>query len=48
MIVPENKNDKLWILLIINNETSSMHKYMFSVLCFADWFHIIYMHLNNY
>ena len=23
MIVPENRNDKLWILLIINNETFS-------------------------
>ena len=45
MIKPENKNDKLWILLIINSKTSSDAQiYIFSALCFADWFHIIYMY----
>ena len=43
MIVPENKNDKLWILLIINNETSSDAQiYVFCAVFFWLVSHNIY------
>ena len=35
MILPENKNGKLWILLIINSKTFRMHKYMFFCVVFC-------------